>query len=295
MKKPYIILILLSTLFLSIHCSCKVKASDTYCRTRYPVVLVHGLGFRDDALLIKYWGKIPEHLRKRGARVILTHQQAYASHRDNALIIKKEIQKFLRDNPSYKKVNIIAHSKGGIESRYMITKLNMADKVASLTTLATPHRGSSIADIVMGRITSEKKLIVKLVNGIAKLLGDKKPDSYDAGIQLTTGYMKLFNSQVPDMKSVYYQSYAAEIDRTYPNPLWRKLWKVLKKYEGPNDGLVSKTSAAWGDFRGVVKDHGKPRVSHADIIGLHIVTGLFSFKEELFFEELVHRLKDMGY
>ena len=59
MKKLHITVILLSSIFLSIHCSCKVRAEDTYCNTRYPIVLVHGLGFRDDAPLIKYWGKIP--------------------------------------------------------------------------------------------------------------------------------------------------------------------------------------------------------------------------------------------
>jgi triacylglycerol lipase len=295
MKKSYRVALLSFLIFVSSDCNSEIKAKDTYCRTRYPLVLVHGLGFRDDARLVKYWGKVVKHLKKRGARVILTHQQAYASHRDNAILIKKEIERFLASHPEYKKINIIAHSKGGLESRYMISKLEMADKVASLTTIATPHRGSSIADIVMGRIKSDRKIIVKLVNGVAKLLGDKKPDSYDAGLQLTTGYMKIFNREVPDSKEVYYQSYAAEIDRNYPNPLWRKLWKELKKHEGPNDGLVSRKSAVWGDFQGVVKDNGKTRVSHADIIGMHIVTGVFTFREELFFEGLVHRLKVMGY
>jgi triacylglycerol lipase len=295
MKKTYRVIILLFFVLFSINCCTEIKAGDTYCKTRYPVVLVHGLGFRDDARLLKYWGKVPKHLKMKGAKVILARQQAYASHRDNALLIKKEIETFLRDNPAYKKVNIIAHSKGGIESRYMITKLDMAKKVASLTTIATPHRGSSIADIVMGKIKSDRQIIVKLVNGIAKLLGDTQPDSYDAGLELTTGYMRIFNKDVPDIKSVYYQSYAAKIDRHYPNPLWRKLWKTLKKHEGPNDGLVSKKSAVWGDFRGVVKDHGKPRVSHADITGMHIFTGVYSFHEEIFFEKLVHRLKEMGY
>ncbi len=295
MKKSFGVVVLSFLVFLSVNCCNEIKAEDTYCRTKYPVVLVHGLGFRDDAHLVKYWGKIDKHLKKRGARVILAHQQAYASHRDNALLIKKEIEKFLKENPSYKKVNIIAHSKGGIESRYMITKLNMADRVASLTTLATPHRGSSIADIVMGKIKSDRKIIVKLINMMAKLLGDKKPDSYDAGLQLTTEYMKIFNRDVPDMKNVYYQSYAAEIDRNFPNPFWRKLRKVLNKYEGPNDSLVSIKSAVWGDFRGVVKCNGKPLVSHADIIGMHIITGEFCFKADHFFQELVHRLREMGY
>ncbi len=41
---------------------------DERCRTRYPLLLVHGLGFHDHARL-NYWGRIPEKLREHGAEV----------------------------------------------------------------------------------------------------------------------------------------------------------------------------------------------------------------------------------
>ena len=44
------------------------------------------------------------------------------------------------------KVHIIAHSMGGLDARHMIVDLGMADKVASLTTIGTPHRGTILAD-----------------------------------------------------------------------------------------------------------------------------------------------------
>ena len=50
-----------------------------------------------------------------------------------------------------KKIHIIAHSMGGLDSRYMISKLGMADRVLSLTTISTPHHGSPIADITVAR------------------------------------------------------------------------------------------------------------------------------------------------
>ena len=43
------------------------------------------------------------------------------------------------------KVNIIAHSKGGLDSRWAISKLGLAPHVASLTTINTPHRGCVFA------------------------------------------------------------------------------------------------------------------------------------------------------
>ena len=268
---------------------------SSYCKTRYPIILVHGIGFRDKGSILKYWGDIPRYLRTRGAVVVLSNQQAFASHRDNGEIISKTITRFLQNNPEYKKVNIIAHSKGGIESRYCITLPGMAKKIASLTTIASPHRGSKIADIVMGKINSDRSVIVSFINAIAGIMGDSKPDAYDAGKQLTSEYMKQFNQKVPDHKGIFYQSYAAEINSQYPNPIWNSVRKVLEKHDGPNDGLVSIRSAQWGNYRGVVKHKGKPAVSHADIIGMHFVTGVFSFKAEKFMGEIIHLLKKEGY
>src|SRR5207245_6473457 len=43
-------------------------------------------------------------------------------------------------------VNLIAHSMGGLDARYMITHLGMAEHVRSLTTVSTPHRGTYLVD-----------------------------------------------------------------------------------------------------------------------------------------------------
>lgn len=47
------------------------------------------------------------------------------------------------------KVNIIGHSKGGLDTREMLYLYpTMKDKIASITTMATPHRGTALADWV---------------------------------------------------------------------------------------------------------------------------------------------------
>lgn len=271
-----------------------VERDRDYCKTKYPVLLVHGLGFRDDNVIIRYWGKIVDHLKKKGAAVILSRQQAYSSHEDNAKLIQASIMKFFDKHPEYEKVNIIAHSKGGIESRYMISMLGMEGRVASLTTLATPHRGSKVADEIMNKVGSERNSIVKIINALALLAGDPVPDAYDAGQELTTTFMENFNKAVRDKDGVLYQSYTGIIDGEYPNPLWRKLWENHNRLDGPNDGLVSLRSAKWGEFRGIVTHKNRNVVSHADIIGMHQVTGVFDFIEEDFMAEVVHELKVKG-
>lgn len=58
---------------------------------------------------------------------------------DNAAAIAKVVDTALSEN-NCEKVNIIAHSKGGLDCRYLITSMGYANKVASLTTINTPHR-----------------------------------------------------------------------------------------------------------------------------------------------------------
>jgi triacylglycerol lipase len=64
------------------------------------------------------------------------------------------------------KVHIIAHSMGGLDSRYLISKLGYGDRVASLTTISTPHRGSAIADVLLKIIPDD---LDKAVNAMASV------------------------------------------------------------------------------------------------------------------------------
>jgi len=261
------------------------------CDTKYPIMLVHGVGFRDDLTLFNYWGEIPNVLKKQGAVVFLSGHNACAAHSDNALLLKNQILKILKETGS-EKINIIAHSKGGIESRYMISKLQMASKVASLTTLASPHRGSTMAKIIL-RFISAKPLNT-IADIVAQMSGDENPDCAKACLELTPGYMEKFNKEVLDVPDVYYQSYGGIIGKSYPNKLWRKFFSVLYKAEGDNDGMVSLESCQWGKFKGIVKQAKSPLVSHADIVGLTVLSG-GSFNAPSFFTSLVQNIKAQGF
>src|SRR5215510_6280544 len=52
------------------------------------------------------------------------------------------------------KVHIIAHSMGGLDARYLLCNnlygLGALDRVVSLSTISTPHRGSQVADLLVG-------------------------------------------------------------------------------------------------------------------------------------------------
>ncbi len=292
--KLFIVLPAVCAVILSVSCIAKNKkeaASD--CGTKYPVVFVHGIAFRDVTLGYEYWGEIPEYLREQGAVVFTGRQDAYATIEVNAELLKQTVVEILASTES-EKVNIIAHSRGGLEARYMISKLGMAGSVASLTTVSTPHRGSVMADIVMEKV-KDQEAASAVIDLYSKIIGDKNPDSLKAGFQLTRGYMESFNQAVPDMAGVYYQSYGSVISSGYPNPVWASLYGIMKKSDGENDGLVSETSCRWGNFRGLVTCNGKPLVTHADIIGMNFITGEDCFDAAAFYVQVVAELKGMGY
>ena len=110
---------------------------------KYPVVLVHGMMLKDFKLY-RAFRKIKDVLKDNGVHVYVSNQDGVGSIENNAKQLKEEINEILKKENA-EKVNIIAHSKGGIDSRYMISMLDMEDKVASLTTLSTPHHGSNMS------------------------------------------------------------------------------------------------------------------------------------------------------
>ncbi len=105
---------------------------------KYPIVLVHGIIAHDRPSFNKFWGRIPQTLRETGTKVFFGNTDAWGDIKSNAKILKTSIDKILDETKS-EKVNIIAHSKGGLDSRYFIWKYNYGDKIASLTTISTPH------------------------------------------------------------------------------------------------------------------------------------------------------------
>lgn len=295
MKLQFYTFLILFLLFSA--CSVRKNVSDSQaCSTKYPIILVHGVGLRDDFQIVKYWSKIPKVLEKNGAKVFLANQDAFNSHTENAIHLRDKVLDVLEKTNS-EKVNLIAHSKGGLESRFMITKLGMADKVASLTTLASPHRGSFLADTILSWLSKREWLdnVVNFVNNYGHFTGDEKPDAFSAAKNLTLGYMKDFNQSVPNIPKVYYQSYGGLVTDDYPAWKIRFQHKIMLKGEGENDCTVSKKSYQWGEFKGVVKSEQEFGVSHFDIAGMRFLSKQSTFDAESFIVEIAKELKDKGF
>jgi triacylglycerol lipase len=264
------------------------------CATRYPILLVHGIATEDGGL-VPCWGRIPAALGSRGARVFMTGNDGLATIKRNAAVLAGRIDEVLAQTGS-EKVNIVAHSKGGLEARYCISTMGYGGKVATLTTICTPHRGSALAVFF-----SED---LPLVNRFSAFLsdlwavgvdGDRSSDAYASIGELTPESCAAFNEANPDDPRVYYRSYAAEIDEGFGVPFYSSLYRILRDREGPNDGLVSVESARWGDFRGVIGAEAGALLSHGDAQDNPFLRNDGIFDVPAFYASMVSELKMMGY
>ncbi|KAL1922044.1 uncharacterized protein VTP21DRAFT_10686 [Calcarisporiella thermophila] len=125
-----------------------MTASPRYIAPRHALVFCHGLfGFDTitfgTAIRINYWGSVPDFLRNMGCKIILTKVPRAGSIEQRAFALDSIIKSALPNQP----INLIAHSMGGLDCRYLISRFPCnAYRPLSLTTLSTPHHGSSFMD-----------------------------------------------------------------------------------------------------------------------------------------------------
>ncbi len=206
-------------------------------RTRFPVVLAHGLfGFDEIRLVLRrheYFRGIPRWLRQLGAEVHTPRVPPISA----VAVRAQELADQVRSLPA-RRVNIIAHSMGGLDARYAVSRLGLSDRVASVTTLGTPHHGVPIVDLGTG---------VGQKVGLA-LLGRALGVELHAFYDLTTEKMAQFNRTVPDALGVMYGCVlAAPKAGERINPLLLPAFLYMRALHGDNDGLVSVPSQTWGD------------------------------------------------
>src|SRR3712207_3367386 len=128
-----------------------------------PIVLVHGLGAKAAYGPIDYFFGLPARLKQSGNRVFVANLTSWHTIKHRATELKRQIEEAFPDE----RVNIISHSMGGLDSRYLVSALGFAERVASVTTIGTPNRGTSLSDVSLGLIPAPALLAV---NRVASLL-----------------------------------------------------------------------------------------------------------------------------
>ena len=256
---------------------------------KYPVVLVHGIAAKQLRILNAF-GKIGDVLAAEGHDVYIADTDGFGTIEGNARQLKRYIEDVLEKSGA-EKVNIIAHSKGGLDSKYMICELEMEDKVASLTTLCTPHRGSIIASQIWRLPMWIKKTVAFFINSFYRIVfKDECPNALVACEQLRA--VDESEETICFSYDVYCQSYSTTFDSVkdcYIMALPMKLYRHFERVD--SDGLVDEQSAKFGNYRGRCLDIP---VSHVQIIDLFSKK---SQKEKIyaFYKKLCTELSEMGF
>jgi triacylglycerol lipase len=254
------------------------------CRTApYPIVLAHGMAGFERIGPVNYFFNVAADLRARGEPVFESQVSPYDRSEVRGQALAQFIDQTLRTTGACK-VNLIAHSQGGIDGRYVISGLRYGDRIAALVTVGTPHRGTVVADVALGTVQLSSftaETLNALLLAIQGLTSNQtgNPNIQANLRQLATDTMASFNASHPDDPRVRYASIAGRSSLAgggadcagglWPNhagldvldPLLSLPASVFPFFDPPlrptpNDGLVSVPSARWGRFLGCVPaDH----------------------------------------
>jgi triacylglycerol lipase len=249
--------------------------------TRHPVVLVHGvLGFVRTmvgrVMPLTYFQGVTEALKDAGFAVTSVRLPACASVETRARALGEAL-----DALGAERVNLVAHSMGGLDARWYVGRMGGERRVASLVTIGTPHRGTVAADWVVRRVGRALSA--------ARVLQDLGIDT-EGFADLTREASLERNALLESSPSVPTLSYAGA------RPWWATAaplqfsFRIVQRSEGPNDGLVSTRSARWGEYRGTIE------ADHLAQTGWHwTMPGFPRFDHRAFYLDVARTLADRGF
>jgi triacylglycerol esterase/lipase EstA (alpha/beta hydrolase family) len=277
---------------LALECMSKCEQSAT----RYPILLVHGWTGWDSIGPYQYFFRVPEHLREGGAEAHVASLDPYNSVTVRAEQLAQQIDALLAEQHA-QKLNIIAHSQGGLDARRAISALGYGDRIGALVTISTPHRGTPLSDVALGILPGEaQEALSFLLNLLGAIAVGSESDALASFGSLTEAWVQQeFNPQHPDDPRVSYLSYAGrccatgegcgdlcdvEIQFTH---------HLLQALAGDNDGVVPVSSAVWGEYLGEIP------ADHFDQVGqLAGVTGP-NFNHLEFYQSVKMLLVERGF
>ncbi|WP_275407099.1 lipase family alpha/beta hydrolase [Alteromonas hispanica] len=289
-------------------------SASTYAKTKYPIVLVHGLFGFEDILFVDYFYKVPQKLTRNGAQVYI----AEVSPANSTEVRGEQLLDYIDDVLALSgadKVNLIGHSHGGPTARYAASVA--PNKVASVSSVGGVNWGSKVADQLRKAIAEDsfqEDAAGVVVNAFANIIEiasgsdprDKPTDSIAALNSLSTEETIAFNQRYPEgMPSAYCRNdgkmlaengvfyYSWSGGKTYTNALDVVdpfLAITGTAFSEPNDGLVATCSSHLGK---VIRDNY--RMNHLDEVNQSFgITHWFETNPVNVFIQQANRLMRQG-
>ncbi|MFL6291924.1 MAG: choice-of-anchor X domain-containing protein, partial [Thermoanaerobaculia bacterium] len=143
----------------------------------------------------------------------------------------------VRERWGVDKVNLVVHSKGGLDSRHYVES---SDDVEQVIQLGTPNAGSPLADVAHGL----KTVLLGTLGPIGAVVNLISDLALPAGYQLTTKYMLFYNAFHGSNPEVQYTALAGVYDPDcfFLNIFCRPVDRLLLLISGSGDTIVPKWS-----------------------------------------------------
>lgn len=285
--------------------------SSNYTKTKYPIVLGHGMLGWDSMLGIDYWYGIPSALRKDGAAVYVTEVVQLNTSEVRGEDLIDQVEEIVAISGK-KKVNLMGHSHGGPTIRYVAAV--RPDLVASVTSIGAPHKGSETADLIR-KIPQDSKaeaVISGLVNAIGTVIhflsgstSQSPQDSLGSLESLNSAGAARFNAKYPQgipttacgegaytVNGIRYYSWSGNTARTNALDPADLITSVasLAFQNNDNDGFVGRCSSRMGM---VIRDNY--RMNHLDEVNQFFgLTSLLETDPVTVYRQQANRLKNAG-
>ena len=281
-----------------------------YTKTKYPIVLAHGLGGFDELFgVIDYWYGIPFALTSGGAQVFVTTVSQLNSTQARGEQLLAQVQQIIAITGK-PKVNLIGHSHGGLDVRYVAAV--RPDLVASVTSVGTPHKGADLADFLRAHVQNgsfTEDVLAFFANSLGTVIGlltghTNPQDAIAALDALTTAGTAAFNATYPQgvpasacgegpasVAGVRYYSWGGTGVLTNALDVSdAALGLTSLFYDQANDGLVDRCSSHLGDV--IRDDYFQNHLDEVNqVLGL---VSIFEANPTTLFRAHANRLKNVG-
>jgi triacylglycerol lipase len=176
---------------------------SSYAKTNYPIVLAHGIAGFTSIVGIQYFYGIASDLTSNGASVFDTQVASFDSSYVRGEQLRSQVKQILAITGATK-VNLVGHSQGAIDSRYVAGVIPL--QIASVTSVGGVNFGTPVADAVAKATglpvigSSIAAAGSTVVNALFTLVGVASGHYYDQNAlaalnQLTTAGATSFNAQ----------------------------------------------------------------------------------------------------
>ncbi len=295
--------------------------------TKYPFMFVSGVAtsgtFHSFFGVAELYREIGHGSAKPGRGLVtVADLPPFASVQTRGSALAKQIKEALDGYGPSSKINILAHSMGGLDARVAIKLLNEDAKyrhrVASLTTIATPHRGTALADFALSATSHVSEPALNALasyfgKDFSALAGETETDVRTALQSISEQYATTFNKDYPPLDSdgVLYQSWAG-VSRYFCSVEYEPddvvcegkryasarvsgcthgFMAPMAQYFGAvsNDAMVTVESAKFGKFQGCIP------ADHLDEIGEKAAPTKIGFDHLRFYKSLAFDLAKAGY